>query len=182
MMIRGQALLLALIVVIISTEAFAPRGAVHHVGSSWTKTNLGLTCTTSSARSSLFSSARHATCLYSSQEEEEEEGWHPIDMECMTPQLLSALWFMIAQDCSRFWHGQGRKLDTYIFPQRQMKDKFSPSYLNSLMGHLHKCKDVCDSFGTKTVSYPYKDNKVWVDKMMSDSMGICPFTSGHMYG
>jgi hypothetical protein len=143
-MTRGQALLLALIIVVVvviaSTEAFAPHGVVHDVFSQRTKrTSFGIT--TSFTRSSLSSSTQ------------EEEEWHPIDMAYTTPQLLSALWFMIAQG-SGMVKGES---STLIFPQ--MQDKFSPSYLNCLMGHLDSCKDVCDSFGTKTVLYPYKDKR-----------------------
>lgn len=139
-MTREQAFLLTLIiaVIVVSTEAFAPHVQDVYLFSQRTKKSFGIT--TSSTRSSSLSSNT-----------QEEEEWHPIDNAYTTPQLLSALWFMIAQG-SGMVKGEN---STVIFPQ--MQDKFSPSYLSRLLGHLDSCKDVCDSFGTKTVLVPYKD-------------------------
>jgi hypothetical protein len=36
-----------------------------------------------------------------------------------------------------------------------MADKFNPSFINRLLGHLDSCKDVCDHFGIGTNLVPY---------------------------
>jgi hypothetical protein len=153
-------LLVALSLQFVGTKAFAPRGVVHDILSPSTLTKKAtifdmttFKCTSPPLSSSSSSSSRLATHLYSTQvqEDEDEEEWHPIDMAQTTPQLLSALWFLIAQG-STMVKGES---STLIFPK--MQDKFSPSYLNRLRGHLDSCKDVCDFFGTKTVLVPHVD-------------------------
>lgn len=96
----------------------------------------------------LFAKASSSSSSDDKQQQEEEE-WFPVDPAKTTPQLLAALWSMIAQGSSMV---KGESM-TVRFPE--MKSQFSPSYLNRLMGHLDSCKDVCDYFGTKTVLVPY---------------------------
>ena len=41
-----------------------------------------------------------------------------------------------------------------------MEDKFTPSFLESVMSHLDVCKDVCDDFGVNTIISPVQENKM----------------------
>lgn len=78
--------------------------------------------------------------------DEQKNEWH---VASTTPQLLSALWFMIVQGTGM---ARGETM-TIEFPN--MEKEFTPSYLNRLTGHLDTCKDVCDDFGINTILMPY---------------------------
>ncbi|EEC48347.1 predicted protein [Phaeodactylum tricornutum CCAP 1055/1] len=84
-----------------------------------------------------------------------DDEWHPHDPAFTTPQLLAGVWDQIAH-AGTMSKGE---TNTVIYPQIQ--DKFTPRYLNLLMGHLDFCKDVCDHFGISTALVPYqKDGKI----------------------
>ena len=136
--------LLALLLVL-STHAFVP----HHPRTISTASTAVFSRPHHPALSSPYHRTHSSLSATPEEASEEEEEWHPIDMAFTTPQLLSAIWFMIAQGSSM---AKGESM-TVRFPK--MEEKFSPSYLSRLMGHLDSCKDVCDFFGTKTVLVPY---------------------------
>jgi len=94
------------------------------------------------------------TSLYSTspEKEEEEEEWYPRDPACTTEQLLSSLWFQIANGCKNLSKGE---TDTVLYPD--MKEKLTQPYLERIMGHLDVCKDVCDDFGVNTIITPYTE-------------------------
>eukprot|EP00559_Dactyliosolen_fragilissimus_P002274 CAMPEP_0184859456 /NCGR_PEP_ID=MMETSP0580-20130426/4456_1 /TAXON_ID=1118495 /ORGANISM="Dactyliosolen fragilissimus" /LENGTH=696 /DNA_ID=CAMNT_0027356095 /DNA_START=74 /DNA_END=2164 /DNA_ORIENTATION=- len=88
------------------------------------------------------------THLASSASEGEE--WYPSDPADTTPQLLSALWFLISDGCSRLGKGE---TNTVLFPNME-KELSDPIFLEKLMGHLDMCKDCCDDFGVNTILSP----------------------------
>ena len=77
------------------------------------------------------------------------------DLASTTPQLLASLWLQISRGC-KLSKGE---TDSVLYPN--MEEQFTPSYLESLMGHLDVCKDVCDDFGVNTILTPIQEkNKV----------------------
>mmetsp|Transcript_6043 Transcript_6043/g.11861 ORF Transcript_6043/g.11861 Transcript_6043/m.11861 type:complete len:620 (-) Transcript_6043:137-1996(-) len=83
----------------------------------------------------------------------EDEEWHPRDVAKTTPQLMHALWGLIADGAKNM-----KKGDTFtvIFPE--MEEKLSqPTFVSKLLAHLDACKDVCDNFGINTILIPYKE-------------------------
>jgi len=82
--------------------------------------------------------------------EESKAEQYPSDPASTTPQLLSALWELIAKGVKELTKGESM---TLLFPN--MEDQFTASYLNRLTGHFDICKDVCDDFGVNTVLVPY---------------------------
>lgn len=85
---------------------------------------------------------------------DEDEEWHPRDPASTTPQLLKAIWLQIAAGC-KLSKGDS---NTVIYPD--MKDQFTPSYLERLNNHLDECKDVCDDFGVNTIISPYTETNM----------------------
>jgi len=74
---------------------------------------------------------------------------YPFDQAETTAELLASLWNQITHVASM------NKGDTYTIKYPNMAEKFTPSYVNRLMGHLDNCKDVCDHFGVRTNLLPY---------------------------
>jgi len=89
-------------------------------------------------------------------QDEEEEEWHPRDPAETTPQLLSGLWFQIAQAGGM---SKGESV-TVLYPSMEEQlNQQPPKLLGSLLAHLDYCKDVCDHFGITTTLAPHKDSK-----------------------
>lgn len=76
------------------------------------------------------------------------------DPASTTPELLAGLWSQISRGCNL---SKGESI-TIAYPD--MEDKFTPSFLESVMGHLDVCKDVCDDFGVNTIISPVQENKM----------------------
>jgi hypothetical protein len=110
---------------------------------------------------SVVTSRRHPLVALQQQQsspsdDNDDDEWHPHDPAETTPQLLAALWFMIAHGNSLV---KGETM-TVIFPELSSQIN-SPAFMDRVMGHLDTCKDICDSFGTQTVLLPYvKQGKV----------------------
>lgn len=75
---------------------------------------------------------------------------HPQDNAKTTPQLLHALWGLIADASENMQRGDSF---TVMFPH--MDSLQNGEYVTKLLGHLDTCKDVCDNFGVNTVISPY---------------------------
>ncbi len=75
------------------------------------------------------------------------------DLASTTPQLLASLWLQISRGC-KLTKGE---TDSVLYPN--MEEQFTTSYLESLMGHLDACKDVCDDFGVNTILTPIQEKK-----------------------
>ena len=82
---------------------------------------------------------------------EENENAHPSDPASTTPQLLAALWHLIAAGCRDLNKGQSFSV---LYPNMEAQFSSDPTYLERLMGHLDACKDVCDNFGVNTILSP----------------------------
>lgn len=77
--------------------------------------------------------------------------FHPHDVARTTPQLMHALWGLIADASKNMERGDEF---TVMFPE--MSDKLaSQTFVTRLMGHFDACKDVCDDFGVSTVLTPF---------------------------
>ena len=85
-----------------------------------------------------------------------EQTTHPSDQASTTPQLLAALWHLIAAGCRDLNKGQSFSV---LYPNMEELFSSDPTYLERLMGHLDACKDVCDNFGVNTILSPIISNK-----------------------
>lgn len=93
---------------------------------------------------------KRLTFLHSKSKEIDEHTSHSASS---TPQLLAGLWNQISKGCKL---SKGESI-TVVYPG--MEEQFTPSYLESLMGHLDVCKDVCDDFGVNTIITPTEDKR-----------------------
>ena len=84
-------------------------------------------------------------------EEKKEEEFHPVDPASTTPQLLAALWHLIARGVHELKKGESFSVK---FPEMESTFTQNPTYLERLMGHFDVCKDVCDDFGINTILQP----------------------------
>lgn len=91
-----------------------------------------------------------------SQSPDTEETIHPSDPASTTPQLLAALWHLIAAGCRDLNKGQSFSV---LYPNMEALFSSDPTYLERLMGHLDACKDVCDNFGVNTILSPIISNR-----------------------
>ncbi|KAL7484364.1 hypothetical protein ACHAW6_009998 [Cyclotella cf. meneghiniana] len=100
-------------------------------------------------------SRHHPTSLLASLNTNQQQHHHsfnefPIDIARTTPQLLHALWGLIADASKNMQRGDSF---TVLFPE--MASLRDASFVSKLLAHLDACKDVCDNFGVNTVLSPY---------------------------
>lgn len=97
-----------------------------------------------------------STFLHSTRTHESNEELHPEDPASTTPQLLAALWHLVAAGCKDLKKGQSFSV---LYPNMEQQFASDLTYLERLMGHLDACKDVCDDFGINTILSPIQETK-----------------------
>eukprot|EP00542_Grammatophora_oceanica_P019523 CAMPEP_0194036060 /NCGR_PEP_ID=MMETSP0009_2-20130614/8454_1 /TAXON_ID=210454 /ORGANISM="Grammatophora oceanica, Strain CCMP 410" /LENGTH=584 /DNA_ID=CAMNT_0038677663 /DNA_START=108 /DNA_END=1862 /DNA_ORIENTATION=- len=155
MMLVEKAVILAVCVSVGDVAAFSPSTTIH--GSRRTK-NVAFFAHHHRQSRSLSSVVGSTTRLYQADEStnevatsDAEDEWNPENPASTTPQLLSAVWDLIAQGSSM----TKGDTSTMLFPN--MQDQLTkPSYLNRILAHFDVCKDVCDHFGIHTLLVPYQ--------------------------
>lgn len=98
----------------------------------------------------------HATAPSDDSSNNDEESSHPKDPASTTPELLAALWHLIAAGCKDLKKGSSFSV---LYPNMEHQFSSDSTYLERLMGHLDACKDVCDDFGINTILSPIQTIK-----------------------